>query len=82
MVTLTLNLEGIEKFLSHIINIRSIGNNFHIDDDLAHYTDLNGKQIFANEEILVYNYYIDLAVEWCNSNNVDIYDIALDIMQK
>lgn len=75
------SLEKMKAFLSYIINDRNLGIGFHIDSSFADYQDPTGKPIFNTEEIVKFDNYIDLLSEWADGNDIDIYGIALDIIQ-
>lgn len=75
------SLEKMKAFLSYVINDRNLGMGFHIDSSFADYQDSTGKPIFNAKEIVQFDNYVDLLFEWADGNDIDIYEIALDIIQ-
>ena len=74
------NVDDVRKFFHYIVNERNV--NFNPDDMFEDYMSADGTTAFTPEECEIYNRLVEEAFEICEKENVDIYQIALDILKK
>ena len=74
------NVDDVRKFFHYIVNERNV--NFNPDDMFEDYMSVDGSNAFTPEECEIYNRLVEEAFEICEKENVDIYQIALDILNK
>ena len=70
-------IEDVKKFINMLYIEFNL--NLHPDDPFQDYIDKDGKEIFTNEEATKLNKIMDDAFDVCEKNNVDIYEISLEI---
>ena len=71
------NVDDVRKFFHYIVNERNV--NFNPDDMFEDYMSADGTTAFTPEECEIYNRLVEEAFKICDKENVDIYEIALDI---
>lgn len=74
------NVDDVRKFFHYIVNERNV--NFNPDDMFEDYMSADGTTAFTPEECEIYNRLVEEAFKICDKENVDIYEIALDILKK
>lgn len=74
------NVDDVRKFFHYIVNERNV--NFNPDDMFEDYISADGTTAFTPEECEIYNRLVEEAFKICDKENVDIYEIALDILKK
>ena len=74
------NVDDVIKFFRYIVDERNV--NFNPDDMFEDYMSAEGTNAFTPEECEIYNRLVKEAFEICEKENVDIYQIALDILNK
>lgn len=74
------NVDDVRKFFRYIVNERNV--NFNPDDMFEDYMSAEGTNAFTPEECEIYNRLVKESFEICEKENVDIYQIALDILNK
>jgi len=73
-------IQDVQKFFEHIVY--DLGINFHIDTPFSDYIDIiNHKAIMSKSEAIRYEIMMGKAIDICNANGVDEYEIALDTLQ-
>lgn len=72
--------QDVQRFFEYIVY--DLGINFHIDTPFSEYVyNYNDKPCFSNREALRLQVMMEKSFEVCESQNVDIYEIALDTLQ-
>lgn len=72
--------QDVQRFFEYIVY--DLGINFHIDTPFSDYVyNYNDKPCFSNREALRLQVMMEKSFEVCESQNVDIYEIALDTLQ-
>ena len=74
------NVDDVRKCFHYIVEERNV--NFNPDDMFEDYMSVDGSNAFTPEECEIYNRLVEEAFEICEKENVDIYQIALDILNK
>ena len=74
------NVDDVRKFFHYIVEERNV--NFNPDDMFRDYMLADGSNAFTPEECEIYNRLVEEAFKICDKENVDIYEIALDILKK
>ena len=74
------NVDDVRKFFRYIVDERNV--NFNPDDMFEDYMSAEGTNAFTPEECEIYNRLVEEAFVICEKENVDIYQIALDILNK
>ena len=74
------NVDDVRKFFHYIVEERNV--NFNPDDMFRDYMSVDGSNAFTPEECEIYNRLVEEAFKICDKENVDIYEIALDILKK
>ena len=74
------NVDDVRKFFHYIVNERNV--NFNPADMFEDYMSADGTTAFTPEECEIYNRLVEEAFKICDKENVDIYEIALDILKK
>ena len=74
------NVDDVRKFFHYIVNERNV--NFNPDDMFEDYMSADGTTAFTPEECEIYNRLVEEAFKICDKENVDIYEIALDILKR
>lgn len=74
------NVDDVRKFFHYIVEERNV--NFNSDDMFRDYMLADGSNAFTPEECEIYNRLVEEAFKICDKENVDIYEIALDILKK
>jgi len=73
-------IQDVQKFFSYIVY--DLGINFHIDTPFSDYVyNYNNKRCFSNKEALRLQVMMERAIDICNDNGVDEYEIALNILE-
>ena len=75
-----LNLNIIENFISDLYNKLDV--NFHPDDPFENYVDDDNKPTFSDNEANALNKIMDRIFDWCDNNQIDIYDIGEPILKR
>lgn len=66
------------EFLKECIDY--LGLRFHPDRDFTYYTDYrNDERLFSDEQAEIYNKKLSDAFDFCEDNDLDIYELALDL---
>lgn len=72
--------QDVQRFFEYIVF--DLGINFHIDTPFSDYVyNYNDKPCFSKREALRLQVMMEKSFEVCESQNVDIYEIALDTLQ-
>ena len=74
------NVDDVRKFFHYIVEERNV--NFNPDDMFRDYMLADGSNAFTPEECEIYNRLVEEAFKICDKENVDIYEIALNILKK
>ena len=74
------NVDDVIKFFRYIVEERNV--NFNPDDMFEDYMSADGTNAFTPEECEIYNHLVEEAFKICDKENVNIYEIALDILKK
>ena len=74
------NVDDVIKFFRYIVDERNV--NFNPDDMFRDYMLADGSNAFTPEECEIHNRLVEEAFKICDKENVDIYEIALDILKK
>ena len=73
-------IKDVQKFFSYIVY--DLGINFHIDTPFSDYVfNYNNRHCFTKKEALRLQIMMEKAIDICNANEVDEYEIAYDILQ-
>lgn len=71
----------VKAFFHHLVDECKV--NFHPDDDFADYISLDDKTpSFTDEEVAVYNRLMEESFDICETAGVDIYELALQELEK
>jgi len=72
--------QDVQKFFEHIVY--DLGINFHVDTPFSDYVyNYNDKPCFTKKEALRLQIMMERCDQICDSENVDIYEIALNTLQ-
>lgn len=72
--------QDVQRFFEYIVY--DLGINFHIDTPFSDYVyNYNDKPCFSKREALRLQVMMEKSFQVCESQNVDIYEIALDTLQ-
>lgn len=74
------NVDDVRKSFHYIVNERNV--NFNPDDMFEDYMSADGTNAFTPEECEIYNRLVEETFKICDKENVDIYEIVLDILKK
>lgn len=73
-------IQDVQKFFSFIVY--DLGINFHIDTPFSDYVyNYNDKPCFTKKEALKFQIMLEKAIDICNANGVDEYEIALNTLE-
>ena len=73
-------IKDVQKFFEHIVF--DLGINFHIDTPFSDYVNYSdNKAMMSKSEAIRYEVMMSKAIEICNANGVDEYEIALDTLE-
>ena len=73
-------IKDVQKFFEHIVY--DLGINFHIDTPFSDYVNYSdNKAMMSESEAIRYEIMMGKAIEICNAEGVDEYEIALDVLQ-
>lgn len=73
-------IQDVEKFFQHIVF--DLGINFHIDTPFSDYVNYSdNKAMMSKSEAIRYEIMMGKAIDICNANGVDEYEIALDNLE-
>lgn len=66
------------EFLNFCVDY--LGTGFHPDTDFSNYIDYrNDERLFSDEQAEIYNKKLSDAFDFCEDNDLDIYELALDL---
>lgn len=72
--------QDVQKFFEHIVY--DLGINFHVDTPFSNYVyNYNDKPCFTKKEALRLQIMMERCDFICSRENVDIYEIALNVLQ-
>lgn len=72
-------VDDVETFFHHLIDERKV--NFHPDDDFGDYCCYaDGKPMFTEQEVIIYDRLMDESFDVCEKAQVDIYGIGFEMM--
>ena len=73
-------IQDVQKFFEHIVF--DLGINFHIDTPFSDYVNYSdNKAMMSKREAIRYEVMMSKAIDICNANGVDEYEIALDTLE-
>jgi len=73
-------VQDVEKYFQYIVY--DLGINFHVDTPFSDYVyNYNDKPCFSKKEALRLQIMMEKSYQVCDSENVDIYEIALNVLQ-
>lgn len=73
-------IKDVQKFFEHIVF--DLGINFHIDTPFSDYVNYSdNKAMMSKREAIRYEVMMSKAIDICNANGVDEYEIALDTLE-
>lgn len=73
-------IQDVQKFFEHIVF--DLGINFHIDTPFSDYVNYSdNKAMMSKSEAIRYEVMISKAIDICNANGVDEYELALDTLE-
>ena len=73
-------IQDVEKSFEHIVF--DLGINFHIDTPFSDYVNYSdNKAMMSKREAIRYEVMMSKAIEICNAEGVDEYELGLDILQ-
>ena len=73
-------IQDVHLFFEHIVF--DLGINFHIDTPFSDYFNYSdNKAMMSKSEAIRYEVMMSKAIDICNANGVDEYEIALDILE-
>lgn len=73
-------IQDVQKFFEHIVF--DLGINFHIDTPFSDYVNYSdNKAMMSKREAIRYEVIMSKAIEICNANGVDEYELALDTLE-
>jgi len=73
-------IQDVQKFFEHIVF--DLGINFHIDTPFSEYVNYSdNKTMMSKSEAIRYEVMMSKAIEICNAEGVDEYELGLDILQ-
>lgn len=78
MIQAITTLEDVKQFTNDLIGENLI---FHPDDDFNDYIDVDNNPIFTPQEAEIRNKLMSDSFDVCNANNVEIYELMLEIIQ-
>ena len=70
----------LRHYLSYMID--KLGWGFHPDDPIEDYIDNNGNPSFPVNEVTTLERLMDESFEYCEANNLDIYEISMAILNE
>jgi hypothetical protein len=74
------NIKDVQKFFEHIVY--DLGINFHIDTPFSDYVNYSdNKAMMSKREAIRYEIMMGKAIDICNAEGVDEYEIALDVLE-
>ena len=73
-------IQDVHTFFEHIVF--DLGINFHIDTPFSDYVNYSdNKAMMSKSEAIRYEVMMSKAIDICNANDVDEYEIALDTLE-
>jgi hypothetical protein len=73
-------IKDVQKFFEHIVF--DLGINFHIDTPFSDYVNYSdNKAMMSKREAIRYEVMMSKAIDICNAERVDEYEIALDVLE-
>lgn len=73
-------IQDVQKFFEHIVF--DLGINFHIDTPFSDYVNYSdNKAMMSKREAIRYEVMMSKAIDICNANGVDEYEIALNTLE-
>jgi hypothetical protein len=73
-------IKDVQKFFEHIVF--DLGINFHIDTPFSDYVNYSdNKAMMSKREAIRYEAMMSKAIDICNAERVDEYEIALDVLE-
>lgn len=73
-------IADVKAFFHHLANECRIS--FHPDDNFTDYFYSNNVRIFSDEDAALYNRLMDESFDVCKKADIDIYDLAYEILTK
>jgi hypothetical protein len=73
-------IQDVQKFFEHIVF--DLGINFHIDTPFSDYVNYSDNEaMMSKSEAIRYEVMMSKAIDICNAEGVDEYELGLDILQ-
>jgi len=73
-------IQDVQKFFEHIVF--DLGINFHIDTPFSDYVNYSdNKAMMSKSEAIRYEVMMSKAIDICNAEGVDEYELGLDILE-
>jgi hypothetical protein len=73
-------IQDVQKFFEHIVY--DLGINFHIDTPFSDYVNYkDNKAMMSKSEAIKYEVIMSKAIDICNAEGVDEYELGLDILE-